>query len=155
MLAFFDGKDNSPKVVLKVCGTNKKEKEIIALMDTGHSGSLSLPVLVLIEIGATLSSVEPIQLADNSTVLGYNFSVTVIIDGNRKKVEATLIPDPEESEAIAGLQLFSPYISFIDFKNKTIEFTTEEELEKKYERKNATPKDKAVKNNSTKATVHI
>ncbi len=131
MLAFFDGKDNSPKVVIKVCGTNQKQKEIIALMDTGHNGSLSLPVLVLIEIGATLSSVEPIQLADNSTVLGYNFSVTVVIDRKRKKVEATLIPDPEETEAIAGLQLFNPYIAFIDFKNKRIEFNTEEELDKK------------------------
>lgn len=131
MLAFFDGKDNSPKVVLKVYGTNKREKDIIALVDTGHSGSLSLPVLVLIEIGATLSSVEPIQLADNSIVLGYNFSITVIIDKIKKKVEATLIPDPDETEAIAGLQLFNPYISFIDFKNKRIEFTTEEELDKK------------------------
>ena len=138
MLAFFDGKDNSPKVVIKVCGTNKKEKEIIALMDTGHSGSLSLPVIVLIEIGATLSSIGPIQLADNSTVLGYNFSVTVIIDRKRKKVEATLIPDPEEIEAIAGLQLFNPYIAFIDFKNKKIEFTTEEELGKKIHEKTKT-----------------
>lgn len=131
MLAFFDGKDNSPKVVIKVCGTNKKEKEIIALMDTGHNGSLSLPVFALIEIGATLSSIEPIQLADNSSVLGYNFSVTVIMDRKRKKVEATLIPDPEETEAIAGLQLFNPYIAYIDFKNKVIEFSTQEELKKK------------------------
>lgn len=141
MLAFFDGKDNSPKVVIKVCGTNKKEKEIIALMDTGHNGSLSLPVLVLIEIGATLSSIEPVQLADNTTVLGYNFSVTVIIDRKRKKVEATLIPDPEETEAIAGLQLFNPYIAYIDFKNKVVEFSTEVELKKKiYEKSKASSK---------------
>lgn len=131
MLAFFDAKDNSPKVVIKVCGTNRKEKEIKALVDTGHNGSLSLPVLYLIEIGATLSSVEPIELADNSMTLGYNFSVTVIIDNKRKKVEATLIPDPEETEAIAGLQLFNPYIAYIDFKNKIIEFATEEDLKKK------------------------
>lgn len=135
MLAFFDAKDNNPKVILKVCGTNKKEKEIVALMDTGHNGSLSLPVLTLIEIGATLSSIEPIRLADNSTVIGYNFSVTVIIDGVKRKVEATLIPDPEESEAIAGLQLFNPYIVLIDFKNKRLDFTTEEELKKKINRK--------------------
>ncbi len=135
MLAFFDGKDNSPKVLLKVCGTNKKEKEVFALMDTGHNGSLSLPVLVLIEIGATLSSIEPVELADNSTVLGYNFSVTVIIDRKRKKVEATLIPDPEETEAIAGLQLFNPYIAYIDFKNKVIEFSTEDQLKKKINEK--------------------
>lgn len=131
MLGFFDAKDGSPKILLKVCGTNKKEKEIIALMDTGHNGSLSLPVLTLIEIGATLSSIEPIELADNSTVLGYNFSVTVIVEGKRKRVEATLIPDPDETEAIAGLQLFNPYIVFIDFKNKQLEFTTEKKLKKK------------------------
>lgn len=131
MLAFFDAKDDSPKVILKVRGTNRKEKEIIALMDTGHNGSLSLPVLTLIEIGAKLSSIEPIKLADNSVVLGYNFSVTVILDRETKQVEATLIPDPEETEAIAGIQLFNPYIVFIDFKNKQIKITTEKELKKK------------------------
>lgn len=108
------------------------------MTDTGHNGSLSLPVLVLIEIGATLSSIEPIQLADNSTVLGYNFSVTVIIDRKRKKAEATLIPDPEETEAIAGLQLFNPYIAYIDFKNKVVEFSTEAELKKKIYEKGKT-----------------
>src|SRR5258708_4330029 len=98
MLGFFDEDDDNPKIHIKICGTNKKQKDIIALMDTGHSGSLSIPVLTLAEIGAVLSSVEPIQLADNSKILGYNFSVIVIIDGKEMRVEATMIPDPEENE---------------------------------------------------------
>lgn len=52
-------------------------------------------------------------------------------DGNPKivlKVEGT--NEGVEKEAIAGLELFVPYISLIDFKNKTIKFVKEEDLKK-------------------------
>jgi hypothetical protein len=41
-----------------------------------------------------------------------------------------MIENPNSREAIAGVQLFSEYVSFIDFKKKNIAFTTEEELKK-------------------------
>lgn len=131
MLGYFDANDGSPKIVLEIEGTNDGvKKQIIALFDTGHNGSLSLTVLQLIEIGAKLSSIGKVKLADGNSKPCLYFSVKVTIDGVQKEVEASLIENPEEEEAIAGLELFSPYISFIDFKNKIIKFVKEKEIEK-------------------------
>lgn len=132
MVGYFDTKDGNPKIVLKIRGTRRKDKEIIALFDTGHSGSLSLPVIDLIEIGAKLVSVGLVQLADGATRTAYYFSVKVTIDGNEKEVEATMIENPKITEAIAGLQLFSPYVALIDFKNKNIRFVKETDLKKEF-----------------------
>jgi len=131
MHGYFDAKDGNPKVVLEIKGTKKGvKKQIAALFDTGHSGSLSLPILDLIEIGAKLSSVGQAELADGFKKPQLYFSVKVIVDGVEKEVEAALIENPEVSEAIVGLELFSPYVAVVDFKNKSLTFLKEEDLQK-------------------------
>jgi predicted aspartyl protease len=131
MHGFFDPIDGNPKVELYISGTTTGlTKKIIALFDTGHSGGLSLPIIDLIEIGAKLQGLGQVSYASGYVSTVYYFWVDVIIDGNKKEVAAAMIENPNSNEAIAGLQLFAPYISFIDFKNKTILFTTEEELQK-------------------------
>ncbi|MBI2074271.1 MAG: hypothetical protein HYT83_00365 [Candidatus Levybacteria bacterium] len=131
MHAYVDAQDGSPKVVIKISGTKRKtHKEIAALLDTGHNGSLSLSILDLIEIGAKLSSFGPVGLADGSNVTVYYFTVKVELDGNTKEVQASMIENPKITEAIVGLELLSPYIAFIDFKNKKIQLSTEEQLKK-------------------------
>lgn len=131
MHGYFDAKDGNPKVVIEIKGTKKGfKKQISALFDTGHSGSLSLPILDLIEIGAKLSSVGEAELADGYKKPQLYFSVKVIIDEEEKEVEAALIENSEVSEAIVGLELFSPYIAVVDFKNKSLKFIKEEELRK-------------------------
>jgi len=87
-----------------------------------------LTIVQLIGIGAKLSSIGQIKYADGNSKPCLYFSVKVTVDGVQKEVEASLIENPEEEEAIAGLELFSPYVSFIDFKNKTIKFIKEEDL---------------------------
>jgi predicted aspartyl protease len=136
MLGYFDAKDGNPKVVLEVEGTNEGVKnQINALFDTGHSGSLSLTTLQLIEIGAKLSSIGVATYADGNSKPCLYFKVKVTIDGIQKEVDASLIENPDADEAIAGLELFSPYISFIDFKNKSIMFVKEEDLTKRLKEK--------------------
>lgn len=129
MHAYFDASDGNPKVVLKIC-SGRREKEIKALMDTGHTGSLSLSVWDLIDIGAKLSTVGEVEFGDGNKGTVYYFRVKVIIDGAKKEIEAGMIENPQATEAIAGLELFSPYIALIDFKKKTINFYTEAELKK-------------------------
>lgn len=129
MHAYFDASDNNPKVVLKI-SSGRKEKEIKALMDTGHSGSLSLPIWDLIDIGAKLSAVGEVEFANGNNGTVYYFSVKVIIDGVKKEIEAGMIENPNATEAIAGLELFSPYTAIINFKGKKINFYTETGLKK-------------------------
>lgn len=131
MHAYFDAKDGNPKVVIEISGTNESVKKTIqALLDTGHNGSLSLPVLELINIGAKLSSIGEVEFANGHKGVVYYFKVTVTIDGKTTEVEAGMIENPNASEAIAGLELFAPYVAVIDFKNKKVEFIPEAELHK-------------------------
>lgn len=48
--------------------------------------------------------------------------ITIKIRGtkNEKEVKAGLIPNPNEREAIVGVELFAPYTAIIDFKNKEL-----------------------------------
>lgn len=130
MHAYFDAKDGSPKVVIKIKGTSRKQKEIAALLDTGHNGSLSLPILDLIEIGAKLSGFGPVGLADGNTITVLYFRLKVEVDGAEKEVEASLIQNPNINEAIVGLELLTPYIALIDFKNKSIRLLSEDEIKR-------------------------
>lgn len=131
MHGYFDAKDGNPKIIIEIKGTKKGfKKQVAALFDTGHAGSLSLSILDLIEIGAKLSNVGEAILADGYKKPQLYFSVKVIIDNEEKEVEAALIENPEATEAIVGLELFSPYVAFVDFKNKILKFVKEEDLKK-------------------------
>jgi predicted aspartyl protease len=130
MLGYFDASDGNPKITLEISGTNSKKTQIPALFDTGHNGSLSLTILQLIEIGAVLRDIGKVTYADGYSKPVYYFSVKVTIDGIEKEVLASMIENPEAEEAIAGLQLFSPYIALIDFNNQRIKFVKQEELNK-------------------------
>ncbi|MFH1582458.1 MAG: hypothetical protein ABIA08_01730 [bacterium] len=122
MLGYFDQKDGNPKIVISIKGTRRISKQIPALFDTGHTGSLSLPIIDLVEIGAKLSGIGQVTLADGNTKPQLYFSVKVMIDNIEKEVEAALIENPEAKEAIAGLELFAPYLAIIDFNNKILRF---------------------------------
>ena len=129
MVGYFDAHDGSPKVIIKISGTRKNhKKEIVALLDTGHTGSLSLSILDLIEIGAKLSSFGPVGLANGAEVNCYFFTVKVEIDGLEKEVQASMIENPDMTEAIVGLELLAPYIAIIDFNKKKIDLFTENQL---------------------------
>ena len=133
MRAFFDPADGAAKVEIEINGTTPNfTKRITALLDTGHSGSLSLSIFDLIEIGAKLSSFGPVVYANGQQSIAYYFSVNVTVDGDTKEVQAAMIESATFTEAIAGMQLFVPYVAFIDFKNKNINFIKEEELRKTY-----------------------
>jgi len=138
MIGYFDDKGN-PKVILKIKGT-QKEKTISALFDTGHSGTLSLPFLYLIEIGAELKGVSSVRYADGRVGAEYLFSVSVELNGIKKEIKAALIPNPKIEEAIAGIQLFDPFVVILNFKNKKFILKTDEELRKLLNHKEIPPK---------------
>ncbi len=130
MQGYFDT-DGSPKVLLEIEGTTSGHTEKIpALFDTGHNGSLSLTVLQLIKIGATLSTTGVVEYANGQKGTVLYFNVKVKIDGKTKDVLACMIDNPDADEAIAGLELFAPYVSVIDFTDKKIAFMAKEDFEK-------------------------
>jgi len=130
MIGYFDAEDGNPKVVLEIKGQHRSWKQIPALFDTGHSGSLSLPIMDLIEVGAKFSNIGEATYADGRSGVDYLFSIKVRFNGIEKKVEASMIQNPKVTMAIAGIKLFSPFISFIDFKNGKLEFMKEGDFKK-------------------------
>ena len=131
MHAFFDPKDGSPKVIIEISGTSvNTKKSITALLDTGHNRSLSLPIFDLIEIGAKISSYGEVTYASGNTAVNYYFSVNVTVDNKTEEVQASMIENPAANEAIAGLELFAPYVAIIDFKNQYVIFESEENIRK-------------------------
>ncbi len=130
MISYFDKYDGRPKVVIKIKGTRRAEKEITALFDTGHSGSLSLPINELIAIGAKFTGVGNASYADGRSGIDYLYTVKVKFDDIEKEVEASMIQNPQVTQAIAGVQLFTPYVALIDFKNSRLTIIKEEELTK-------------------------
>lgn len=130
MLGYFDASDGNPKITLEIAGTKGTKVQIPALFDTGHNGSLSLSILQLIQVGAVLADMGEVELANGRKELMYYFLVTVTIDGTEKEVLASMIENPNCDEAIAGLELFAPYVAVIDFEDKTIKFVKKKEVEK-------------------------
>jgi predicted aspartyl protease len=136
MQAFFDPEDGNPKVKISIRGDRRKKvTTVTALLDTGHTGSLALPVLTLMDIGATLDGFGPLGLADGSQIYVYYFRIYVEVDGVEKQIQASMINDPEIREAIAGLELLGDHVALIDFKNKRISLMEEEKLRKITEEK--------------------
>ena len=130
MQGYFDS-DGNPKVLLEIEGTKSAHiVKIPALFDTGHNGSLSLTVLQLIEIGAVLATTGIVEYANGQKGAVLYFNVKVRIDGEIKEVLASMIENPDSDEAIAGLELFTPYVSVIDFVDKKIAFMKKEDFEK-------------------------
>lgn len=127
MIGYFEPTDGRLRVILKIKGT-QKEKQISALFDTEHSGTLSLPFLDLLDIGAELKGISRVNYADGRAGVEYLFSIKVELDGIVKEVKAALIPSPYVKEAIAGVELFTPFVVLLDFKNKAIALKKEEEL---------------------------
>ena len=134
MKGYFDLNDGRPRVVLEIKGT-QKAKVITAVFDTGHAGSLSLPFLDILDIGAELKGISPVIYANGYEANEYLFSVNVNINGIYKEVKAGLIANPNTTEAIVGVQLFAPFVVLLDFKNKTISLQEEEKLRKSLESK--------------------
>lgn len=129
MQGLYDHRSGTFKVEIEISGTTPGfTKKIWVLFDTGHSGTLSLPIVDLIAVGAKLKSAEKVMYANGYPGVVYDFEVNVCIDGKPKPIIAGMIENPGAGEGIAGVQLFDPFMTLIDFKNKTIGFYTEEEI---------------------------
>ena len=126
MTGFFD-ENGRPKVRFKISGT-RNSGEIVALFDTGFSGSLALPPQYLIAVGSELVGIEPMTYADGRTSNELLFSMTIYLDGESKSIAVHLIPGA--AEPVAGNQLFYPYVVLVDFMEKKLNLVRKEVFDK-------------------------
>jgi clan AA aspartic protease len=86
---------------LTVRGDNGHEDEIEAVIDTGFSGFLTLPYMLIVLLGLTWLGREQGELADGSIQVFDAYSATVIWDGRERIVET----DATDTEPLIGMGL--------------------------------------------------
>lgn len=104
MEAYFD-QQKRPKVKLGITG-RKQSINIIATLDTGFDGFLSLPINIAVPLGLELTGLVEVEYADGRTSKELVFSTDVNLDGSIRNVTVTLTGG---SEALAGTALFKEY----------------------------------------------
>lgn len=92
-------------ISLSVIGSQGEVREVEAVIDTGFSDYLTLPVEVVTALGLSSIGVEQLTLADGSEITADLCPVTIIWDGQPRAVEA----DTLESEVLVGMATLKGY----------------------------------------------
>ena len=91
-------------VTLAMRGPAGQTREIEAVVDTGFNGFLTLPPVLVTELGLPFTSIGRATLADGSEATFDVYSVTVLWDGQPRYIEA----DAADTTPLVGMQLLRP-----------------------------------------------
>jgi clan AA aspartic protease len=104
--------DHSPYVEVEVFG-NRGQVNIIALLDTGFSADLCLPIEIGITLGLELRGVVETELADGTMNLEPSYIAHINWDGQFKRIDVILT---YSDEALLGTRLLEGKSVNIDFR---------------------------------------
>lgn len=93
-------RSSAPRVTLTLLGAAGRA-EVEFVIDTGYTGTLTLPSSLLSVVGAALEGVRVIQLADGTQRRAPFYGVRIDWDGRLESVRATLLDD----EPLIGIGL--------------------------------------------------
>jgi len=89
------------RIALKVKGLRGQEHEVEAIIDTGYTGSLTLPPALIQALGLRWQTVDRVRLADGSPCIFDVFKAKVMWDG---KVRQILV-DEADTDSLIGMRL--------------------------------------------------
>jgi clan AA aspartic protease len=98
-------KSDEARIRLKVKGSRSQEQEIEAVIDTGFSGTLTLPPALIARLGMRWRSMDRAILADGSICVFQVFEGKLIWDG---KVRNILVAEAD-SDPLVGMRLLRGY----------------------------------------------
>lgn len=82
--------NQSPKISVKLSGVLGKPQLFEAIIDTGFTGSVSMPLVIALPLGFVLFSTANFTLADGSTENTFLCLGTIEIEGVQKKIIISL-----------------------------------------------------------------
>ncbi len=91
------------RIRLMVKGTQGREVEIDAVLDTGYTAALTLPPRIIGELGLRWLSVDRGTLADGSECLFDVFEGKVIWDGKVRRI----LVDEADTDSLVGMGLLN------------------------------------------------
>ena len=106
-------------VTIKVGGDHSAQ-DIRALIDTGFTGDLWLPLRIAVPLGLKLTAISECQLADGSISNQMLFSA-VISWGTKTRPITVIVADVED--ALIGGGLLHGYTLLVDFQKKRLTIT--------------------------------
>lgn len=94
-------RSNEARIRLTVKGRGGSEQEIEAVVDTGYSGSLTLPIALIAELDLRWLSVDRATLADGSTCFFQVHEGKVVWDGKLRRIAV----DAADADPLIGMWL--------------------------------------------------
>ena len=100
-------------VTLTMRGSAGQTREIEAVVDTGFNGFLTLPPVLVTELGLPFTSIGQATLADGSEATFNVYSVTVLWDGQPRYIEA----DAADTTPLVGMQLLDRHSLYLEIED--------------------------------------
>lgn len=97
---------------LVVIGPSGKQQEIEAIIDTGFTGFLTLPPVLIEGLGLSWLSRQPGILADGSVDIFDVYTVSVWWDGRLRVIEV----EAAETDPLVGMSLLDGYTLRVDIR---------------------------------------
>jgi clan AA aspartic protease len=94
-------KSDEGRVRLRVKGTRGREQEVDAVIDTGFTGALTLPSLVVAALGLRWQTTDLATLGDGSQVVFDLYEAKVVWDGRVRQI----LVDEANGDPLLGMQL--------------------------------------------------
>ena len=92
-------------------GPTGQRLEVVAVIDTGYSGALSLSGTVIAALGLSSLSSRMVRLADRSTRVLNSYEADVLWDGQRRAIRILAL----ESDPLIGTALLKGHSLSVDF----------------------------------------
>ena len=111
---------NQPFVSIKV-GDGENEKTIEALVDTGFTGQLQLPLAIAVPLGLKLEAVAPFEFGDGNSQMKMLFAGIMSLGSSKKKVSVIV---SNLSIPLLGSDILKECQLSVDYINKKFTLST-------------------------------
>lgn len=109
----------SPKTNIQMKGTLTDSQTFEAIIDTGFTGFVSMPLSVALPLGLVLYATATFTLADGSKENTFLCLGTAIMDGRK---EVGLVSLSKGNDILVGTEFLSKFESYLVFDYKSREF---------------------------------
>jgi len=104
------GADGRPRLKLKIIGPNA-DQEFEAVIDTGFTGFLHMPLLDAIPLGVILQGTAAVNIADGSSVTVLLTTFEVEVDGDKRP--GSIMLDMGSNLVLIGMEFLKIFDRFL------------------------------------------
>jgi len=122
------GKSGSPVLKIKVSGPFTEGREYEAILDTGFTGFLSIPLVQAISLGLVLHGTTAVSLADGSTC--YRLTARAMVKVEDEEQIGVAILEPTSIELLLGMGFLRLFKKAIFVSQFGVGLASEEDISK-------------------------